>query len=276
MNTENVSRACTHVVYTQEKLRDKAQFLADQLKLNLVTSFPPTSEGEFALILDDQGLALCRRDKNAPGPLRVDFTSGRLGYRQQRGGELLAKALGISGNSHPTVWDVTAGLGQDGWILASLGCEVYLFERHPVIYALLQDGLERVEDLYPDILKRLHLHHRDGVDALTRQDLPGPDVVYIDPMFPEKRKSAKSKKAMQFFQTLVGADEDGDKLLQCALDKARYRVIVKRPLSAPCLLPRKPASQLFGKTVRYDIYALRSFDRYSFDRCWEEKNNINL
>jgi 16S rRNA (guanine1516-N2)-methyltransferase len=41
------------------------------------------------------------------------------------------------------VIDGTAGLGKDAFVLAGLGCKVTLVERHPVVVALLADGLAR-------------------------------------------------------------------------------------------------------------------------------------
>ena len=43
-----------------------------------------------------------------------------------------------------------------------------------------------------------------------------PDVVYLDPMFPHREKSALVKKEMRVFQELVGADNDADDLLDFA------------------------------------------------------------
>ena len=92
-------------------------------------------------------------------------------------------------------------------------------------------------------------------------------------MFPEKRKHAKAKKAMQYFQRVVGQDKDSEKLLSAALSVTRYRVIVKRPLSAPTLTEVKPSAQLLGKTVRFDIYALQSPQRFLQETLLRRKEN---
>ena len=84
-----------------------------------------------------------------------------------------------------------------------------------------------------------------------------PDVVYVDPMFPLRKKSAKVKKAMQAFHAIVGTDPDADDLLANALKVARYRVVVKRPTGAGFLAETKPNYSLEGKSTRYDIYALK-------------------
>ena len=84
-----------------------------------------------------------------------------------------------------------------------------------------------------------------------------PDVVYVDPMFPLRKKSAKVKKQMQAFHAIVGTDPDADQLLANALIAAKYRVVVKRPTGAGFLAETKPNYSLEGKSTRYDIYALK-------------------
>ena len=249
-----------------------AQRLAAQLQLPLLRHLPAATE--LYLRYDRAGLALAAGGPNAQGVLRADFTTARHRYRHRHAlqQELLAKALGIKRHSL-TIWDVTAGLGQDAWVLASLGHTVHLFERHPIIHALLTDGLTRARTINGDesarqILARMQLTLANSLDILTGDHTPAPDVVYLDPMFPEKRKNAKAKKAMQYFQCLVGEDPDSADLLAAALPRATYRVIVKRPVKAPPLSPQPPSAQLHGKTIRFDIYARQSAKRYL-----EEKNS---
>ena len=59
---------------------------------------------------------------------------------------MIAKAVGIAQGVRPRVLDATAGLGKDAFVLASLGCEMSLIERQPLIGALLEDGLARGAD----------------------------------------------------------------------------------------------------------------------------------
>ncbi|MDE5285913.1 MAG: class I SAM-dependent methyltransferase, partial [Buchnera aphidicola] len=105
------------------------------------------------------------------------------------------------------VLDGTAGLGKDAFILSFLGCTVYMIERNPVIAALLQDGLERAyenEKIGSWIKKRLHLIYDNSVQMLNLSIIK-PDVIYLDPMYPDKKKSLP-KKDMQIFQKFIGRD----------------------------------------------------------------------
>lgn len=170
---------------------------------------------------------------------------------------MIAKAVGLKGGERPSVLDCTAGLGGDAFVLASLGCSVQMCERVPVVRALLADALAQaalLEDteLRP-ILDRMELIEQDSLDYLTHC-CPPPDVIYLDPMFPERSKRALVKKEMRVFHELVGSDLDADALLPAALNVAKRRVVVKRPRIAPRLDGPNPSYVLEGKSNRYDIY----------------------
>ncbi len=131
-------------------------------------------------------------------------------------------------------------------------------------FALLQDGLRRAHLAAEEdaelavIVQRMRLIPGDSIHYMRGQPEAFADVIYLDPMFPERLKSAAVKKEMQAFHQLVGQDDDGRHLLGAALDKALYRVVVKRPRLAPPVGDIEPNHRLEGKSSRFDIYALRS------------------
>lgn len=222
-------------------------------------------EADFLLRYTSEGLFLsdCRQGK--PVDIVVDFVKGAHAHRRLYGGgkgQAIAKAVGLSKGIKPYLLDATAGLGGDAFVLATLGSVVDMNERNPVVYQLLSDGLKRAriyaEDNDPgllEILNRMSLTQTDSLDLLSPAG--GYDVIYLDPMFPESGKSAKVKKGMQAFHHLIGRDDDADKLLELALNAAKYRVVVKRPRIAPFLADRKPNLQFEGKSSRFDIYTIR-------------------
>lgn len=217
---------------------------------------PP--EGLY-LIVTDGALGLAHENAPKQKPVIVDFLAGKARHRLQYGGgrsQAIAKAVGLAHNPELTVLDATAGLGRDAFVLAGLGARVWLLERHPVVRLLLQDGLARGRIASPELFDRMTLLDGDLVNGV--EALPEPDVVYLDPMFPERRSKAAVKKDMALFHELVGADEDADRLLAPALSLAGRRVVVKRPRVAPPLANRPPTYSLTGKSNRFDIYALRS------------------
>jgi len=198
---------------------------------------------------------------HAPGPLYVDFVHGALGYRKRQAGharEPLARAVGLKNRLlAPSVIDATGGLGRDAFMLACLGCRVTVIERAPVMAALLRDGLARAaaEPSTAEIAAHLQLIEDDAVHYLTQLDEAArPNVVYLDPMYPERGKSALVKKEMRYLRALVGDDLDAPALLAAALRVARRRVVVKRPRLAAALVGPPPSTTLAGSTTRFDIY----------------------
>ncbi|WP_192903096.1 16S rRNA (guanine(1516)-N(2))-methyltransferase RsmJ [Photorhabdus khanii] len=213
----------------------------------------------MALVLTPQHLELRKRNEPKLGGIYVDFVSGTMAHRRRFGGgrgEAVAKAVGIKKDYLPTVVDATAGLGRDAFVLASLGCHVRMLERHPVVAALLDDGLQRGyqdEEIGSWLKERMTLLHASSITALT-DITPQPDVVYLDPMYPHKQKSALVKKEMRVFQSLVGADEDADNLLSPAQALAKRRVVVKRPDYAEPLAGVAASAAITTKNHRFDIY----------------------
>lgn len=218
----------------------------------------------FALVLTAQQLELRKLDEPKLGAVFVDLVSGAVAHRRKFGGgrgQAIAKAVGLKGGVNPTVLDATAGLGRDAFVLATLGCKVQLVERHPVVAALLDDGLMRAKadpEIGAWVSERMQLLHASSHDALVKlaeePDFVAPDVVYLDPMYPHKKKSALVKKEMRVFQTLVGADLDADGLFEPAYALATKRVVVKRPDYAEFLAQAKPSMAIETKKNRFDIY----------------------
>lgn len=213
----------------------------------------------FSLHYDDKGLSLYKTDEPKLGAINVDFVTGAVAHRRKFGGgkgQSIAKAVGLNKGATPVVLDATAGLGRDGFVLASLGCKVILHERHPVVAALLYDGLERAyndSEIGPWMQQNMSLIFGSSHTLLAQCDSM-PDVVYLDPMFPHREKSALVKKEMRVFQDLVGGDTDADDLLEFAYPLASKRVVVKRPDYAPFLNDKTPSMQIKTKKNRFDVY----------------------
>lgn len=228
-------------------------------------------DSEFALVLTAERLELRKLDEPKLGAIYVDLIGGAVGHRRKFGGgkgQAIAKAAGLNKGATPTVLDGTAGLGRDAFVLASLGCKVQMVERHPVVAALLDDGLQRAKQ-DPEIgswvgerMSLIHASSHTALDDLAQDEsFSKPDVVYLDPMYPHpenKKKSALVKKEMRVFQSLVGADLDADNLLQPALALATKRVVVKRPDYAQWLAEQKPTMAIETKKNRFDVYVKAS------------------
>ncbi|MDO4798103.1 MAG: class I SAM-dependent methyltransferase [Coriobacteriales bacterium] len=204
------------------------------------------------LVEDDAGLSLVGGGQ----VLRADFSRMLPRLRQPNlSRELLVRAARIRGAQGVLrAVDATAGLGEDALLLAAAGFWVRLFERDPLIAALVDDGLRRARQTpeLAEVASRMELVAGDSVQGLAT--LPWtPDVVYLDPMFPERRRKAATKKKLQLIQQLERPCEDEEGLLRAALAAGPRKVVVKRPLKGPCLGSVKPSHSVRGKVVRYDV-----------------------
>jgi 16S rRNA (guanine1516-N2)-methyltransferase len=238
-----------------------ARNLAEKLSIPLIKN--ESLEYRYLLISSPNGLALKQTGKNNPGPIMVDFTSGSMQYRLRHGGgrnQALARAIGLKKGWQPAVIDATAGLGRDAVVLAYLGCHVHMIERSPILAALLEDGLQRAagaELTAETVRSRLSFCQADSRDILyklSQDELP--DVIYLDPMYPERTKSSLAKKEMRILRELTGGDRDAAMLLRVALERTRNRVVVKRPRQAPPLNDKSPSHEISGKTSRFDVYLI--------------------
>ncbi len=222
----------------------------------------PVEREKPYLRYDREGLALINAD-NPKERVRVDFIRGRGGYRlstMMHTAQPVLKAVGY--NKERVRWrvlDATAGLGADAMLLAAAGCEVCLLERSAVMAGLLEDGLRRVEldseaeELQKIIQERVVLHYADSLEFFHKVGAGEFEAIYLDPMFPERRKSSKVKKEMQLARFTTDSRDNAAELLAGALQTGVKRVVLKRPLKAP-LLEKGVSAQVKGKSIRFDIY----------------------
>jgi len=244
--------------------RQQATECALALGVELVKS---PGDQKYVLEFGPEVVRLLNRETKSQSKIEVDFLSGKAEHRRRFGGgkgQLIAKAVGVTSKFKPMVFDATAGLGQDGFVLACLGCKVDMMERSPVAYALLYDGLSRAksepgkDQEVEAIFARLNLLQGDSIEYLKKAKFPVSDIIYLDPMFPSRQKKAAVKKEMQAFHALVGKDSDELELLDVALSKAKFRVVVKRPRLASPIGNRSPSFKCEGKSSRYDVYCLKA------------------
>ncbi len=239
------------VSWKEDEDRQAALALAQRLQLPLATEAP---DAAFHLCFWAGRLELHEVGPGKPGPIFVDFSTGRAAHRRLYGGgrnQPLARAVGLKKNRCPFVLDATAGLGRDAFVLASLGCHVQLVERSTILHALLEDGLQRGADdpEIREIIARMSLICADALHTEYHAD-----VIFLDPMYPHRSKSSLVKKEMRLTRVLVGSDEDAGGLLDWAISCKPTRVVVKRPKGAPFLGNKKPPLQIKSKNSRFDVY----------------------
>lgn len=232
----------------------QAQALALSRQLNFPLYHTPQTHTCQCLV-SSAGLALCLPNQPLSHALIVDFVGGKAGFRRRAGGkELLIQAVGLKPHRPLRILDATAGLGRDSFVLAAHGAQVTACERHPLLAALLADALTRAraDAQTAPIAAAISLH----VGEAKNQFSTGFDVIYLDPMFPERQKSAAVKKDLQVLQMLLtdAPVQDEADLLAQALIYAK-RVVVKRPRHAPRLGNLPCSGSIEGNSTRFDLYA---------------------
>lgn len=232
----------------------------DHLKLekNWITTIE--NQG-FQLFFSNGKLALKKQGPHHP--LYIDFDTPQFLKRIEAHilyNDPLTKAFNIKNKNHQHVYDATAGMGSDGFMLSALGYTVTLFEKNPIVHALLTDALARAQlsshELIREISSRMTLITGEATDCLEPTD-----IIYLDPMFPTRKKTALPNKAMQWLNEILLLDTSqaitDEMLLNWALAHARTRVVLKRPLKAPKIFTHKISHQVKGKAHRFDIYSVR-------------------
>ena len=197
--------------------------------------------------------------------LSPSFFHGELDWRRKHStgkSEPVVKAVWGRQETAPSVFDATAGLAKDAFLLASSGCQVQAMEQHPLLFALIEHALAQLplsSDAHlQKIQQRLHYTHGDSAAFLANQSAGFVDVIYLDPMFPPRPGSAKVKKDMQLLQHLTEPGL-GENLLELSLSKAKQKVIVKRPNYAPPLANKKPSATQPAGLNRFDIYPVQQW-----------------
>lgn len=240
------------VSYSNHHVIDRAEKLAHKLQLPLVD--PENTDYEFLLFQTHDKIHLKHFQF---GSITIDFLNQQTEYRRLHSSkklELLAKACGLNKYKSLNIIDATAGLGRDAFVLACLGANVVMLERSPILATLLNDALEHFKK---DILLaeqiKLGLVIDDAKHYLQNLEQKV-DVIYLDPMYPPRKKSATVKKEMRILQALLGKDEDIDALFAIARLKAAKRVVIKRPKLAEPIAQQEPDWVLRGQSTRFDVY----------------------
>ena len=226
---------------------DEAAVLSE----NTGISFSDTVTDGICVIFDEDGVSLSGFGLTYKG----DFTSL---LRRVNNGKLNHEMLVHASKTktpHPTAIDATAGMGEDSFLLAAYGYNVIMFEQNPVIACLLADALKRARSNKDTayIADRMRLVNGSSIELMASY-AENPDVVYLDPMFPERRKSGLIGKKLQLLQKLEQPCIDESALLDAAIGIRPKKIIIKRPLKGGYLADRKPSYTNEGKAIRYDCF----------------------
>jgi 16S rRNA (guanine1516-N2)-methyltransferase len=257
------------VINSETSTFELAKLLAERLQLPFVDFGLQTATCYTHLLwVGIEGLSLGPSGSKPAAATRVDFLDPTLQYRLRTSGKRqgIGKAVGLDKATGISVLDATAGLGKDALVLAHLGCNVQMLEKSPVIHALLEDGLRRAmadpDQQLASALERMQLFHSDArrwLEDIQEGRNPSPDVIYLDPMFPPRSKSASVKKDIALLQNVLEEETDFPALLESARSCARHRVVVKRPGNKPGKDVPEPTLIVPGKSAHFEVYVNSSF-----------------
>lgn len=239
-------------VYIADPAREKEGCeIACRIGADIVRGSDGLRDDMTFLRLDGDGAALCGGGMEVRGDIAK---TARRVRPQNLGGELLVRAAKPkSFGDFPTALDATAGLGEDSFLLAASGFHVTLCERDPIIACLLRDMLRRASETaeLAEIAARMEFIECDSVGYM-RSLQTAPDVIFLDPMFPERRKSGLIKKKLQLIGRLEQPCDDEAALLSAAVELSPAKIIIKRPAKGAYLAGVKPDYSITGRAVRYD------------------------
>lgn len=230
--------------------------LAQRLGIALLPADAGEDQSEsFLLRAEPLGLTLYPPGARLRGGLRVDFSAPALRRRASEGlrRQGLGKAVGLKSGARPDILDATGGFGTDAFLLAWQGCRLQVWERSRLVYEMLEDGWSRAREREEtrEVMARISLQHGEYGPRGAESPV---DVVYLDPMFPEPQRRARSKKSMDLLQRLLPETDDEAMLLDRAREDAGRRVVVKRPRHAPNLAAASADISFSGRSNRYDVY----------------------
>lgn len=226
--------------------KQAAQTLVERVrKLDFIQS--------LELYIDDEAIQLTTTFSGQKTCYRHSFTDPTLQRRARQKNQALLRACNSKKKDISTVIDLTAGWGRDSLILASHGQQVTMIEQHPLLFACIDYLLVIARDSdEPEVFNTLNLYHGNGLHYLQASSEIA-DCLYLDPMFPVHKSTARPGKELQLLQLLT-CNIDMERLFELALIKARKRVVVKRPLHAPPISDHTPDIQYREKTIRFDVY----------------------
>jgi len=213
---------------------------------------PLTAEFSFEELPD--GIHLNWKNNEQKLSFVHSFSRDKYFRRISATNQALLKACNNRQRSIETVLDLTGGWGIDGFTLAYHDKQVTLIEQNEQVYSVLSRSLDnaRKQECTENAVKRIKPLNINSLEYLNNLAQTF-DCIYLDPMFPSHKSTAKPGKEMQLLQKLT-TNLDIDACFEVALTKAKNRVVVKRPAKARLISELKPDLAYREKTVRFDVY----------------------
>ena len=201
----------------------------------------PLPPGWKLKIVKDKGVVLFTQEGLT---FSLDFSVKKKLIQRQP----FVKAIGFK--TQPLcVLDITAGWAQEAFLISQLGCDVTAVESNPFVFYFVQESLHQKELK----LSGLRFILEDSLNYMNSiKEIDQPDVIYMDPMFGNRKKSL-SNKSLRILKKIVGETKDKQALFELALKKAKKRVVVKRH-HLESAFKEKRLCFFEGRSVCYDVF----------------------
>ena len=241
----------------EEGLESEARALARKLQIECYPASYKNDEETLFLVLEGKGLSLRQGNLSMMGDFEEMIPRLKQSNLEH---EMLVKAARIKGEDPRSlqILDATEGMGEDSLILSAAGFNVLMYEYDAIIAELLIDTIKRAmnEDALKEIVSRMEAHSGDSIKVMSTASEADKkvDIILLDPMFPERKKSGLIKKKFQLLQQLECPCSNEEELFAAAKAANPRKIIVKRPAKGPFLAGAKPSYSVPGKAIRYDCY----------------------
>ena len=221
-------------------------------ELEKLLQVSPDNDSNCHIELDAKGVIVHGNQFN----FKHTFSDSQFLKRLIQPNQLLLKACNNKQRSIRTVLDLTGGWGMDSFMIAHNGRDVTMLEQNRLVYAITAHSLKCAETI-PKLSQtagRINIFNTNGSEFLADpMNMSRFDCIYLDPMFPSHKSSAKPSKEMQLLQQMT-ANVDIELAFKLALAQAKNRVVMKRPLKSPPFSDRRPDLVYREKTIRFDVY----------------------
>ncbi len=163
----------------------------------------------------------------------------------------------ISKTEKIKICDLTVGMGKDLFKFVLAGHDVVGYERNPVFYHLVLNGIERFKaSKKAEELKRLFKVEEFKVNLILGEaDSEGVkyDLSYFDPMFSDESKKAAPKKGMQALKVLSASSLEEEKILTIQSWKENSKHFVYKCSGKTKDFPFDVLKEIKGKGFSYLI-----------------------
>ena len=234
-------------IICDKKNQDKCKYLKNLLLHNQKKYF----DNNLTLELNNNQITLLNHNYRPPVPISIDFLNQSFIKKIDQRLSQNEIFLKIFQKKNSKILDCTAGFGHDSYLLRSLGFNLVMIEKSPIISLMLKHAVEKIQK------SKFYLYHGDALDFLNHTDVVF-DYIYFDFMFNRNKNKSLSSKNDEALKILAENDNNREELVDLAITKCREKVVVKGPIRGSNEIKLKPSYSITSKLLKYDMYLAKN------------------